>query len=298
MKTGLQDLDEKLPINIGDIVVIGSRPAMGKSSFMRQIALTHARNGGKVFIWCGELPPITTFVHLLCLMADVSRDDIGSFRGVEKENIIDTIQSRQESGECDIDGSAFQRLRTAMDELISMDIKIHQRKRGENPYDIAESIYDMASDDLLVVVDYIQLFVLNSPNGADKPTQDFTRFMSLLREITVDTNTTFLVGSQVHRRVEERQGHRPTLLDLKDSSSMGEIANKVVFILRRDYYDPNDKPGMVELIVSKSSDGPACSAVCTFNPKVGSFCDYTPYKHIVDSVSDEAFSELFSEFNP
>ena len=61
--------------------------------------------------------------------------------------------------------------------------------------------------------------------------------------------------SQLSRKVEERTGHRPMMSDLRESGSIEQDSDLVIFLLRREYYDPYDKPGEAEVIVAKNRHG-------------------------------------------
>jgi replicative DNA helicase len=93
--------------------------------------------------------------------------------------------------------------------------------------------------------------------------------------------------------VEERQGHRPMMSDLRESGSIEQDSDIVLFLLRREYYDPMDKPGTAELIVAKNRHGAVGSVNLTFRKEIGQFANYTPLKPrgmTVDADTEAAFS--------
>ncbi len=77
----------------------------------------------------------------------------------------------------------------------------------------------------------------------------------MLKTLARELNVPILCLSQLSRKVEDRAGHRPMMSDLRESGSLEQDSDIVMFLLRREYYDPNDKPGMAELIVAKNRHG-------------------------------------------
>jgi replicative DNA helicase len=292
MKTGIIGLDNKLNIDIGDVVVVGSRPGMGKSCLIRQIGINHAIDGGKTIIWSEDDSQSETSIHILCQIAGVERRKLGRFRTHEYKDLLKIVQQRQETGECLIDGVEYQRLVGAMNKQHKIDVLVQETDRKIDPHVFLDSLYDMEHENTMVIIDYVQLIAIEK-----SPAADIARFMTKVREIANRLNIAFVIGSQVSRNVENRLGHRPTLIELSDSSSLEEIPNKVMFILRRDYYDPNDKPGMAELIIAKDSTGNPCSVCADFHRELCCFTDRAIMKHYIDPEDGETFSE-FSEFNP
>jgi len=82
--------------------------------------------------------------------------------------------------------------------------------------------------------------------------------------------------SQLSRKVEERPGHRPMMSDLRESGSIEQDADVVIFMLRRDYYDPLDKPGMAELIIAKNRHGSIGNINLTFRKQFVKFLNFAP----------------------
>ncbi len=88
--------------------------------------------------------------------------------------------------------------------------------------------------------------------------------------------------SQLSRKVEERAGHRPMMSDLRESGSIEQDSDILMFLLRREYYDPNDKPGMAELIIAKNRHGGIGNINLNFVKELAQFRNYTPIHVDVD----------------
>lgn len=136
----------------------------------------------------------------------------------------------------------------------------------------------------VMVIDYLQLF--ESGTVFSKRHDEIDYMLREIRDFAKRNKIHVLLLSQLSRKVEERPGHRPIITDLRDSGSIEEIADCVLFLLRRDYYDPMEKPGMAEIIISKNRNGNTGTCYLTFNKETGEFCNYVPIDHIETESED------------
>jgi replicative DNA helicase len=113
----------------------------------------------------------------------------------------------------------------------------------------------------------------------------------MLKNLARELNIPILCLSQLSRRVEERPGHRPMMSDLRESGSIEQDSDLVMFLLRREYYDPADKPGQAELIISKNRHGSIGSVNLTFRKELAQFADYTSTE---DMLNNQETSDDFS----
>lgn len=116
----------------------------------------------------------------------------------------------------------------------------------------------------------------------------------MLKNLARELNIPILCLSQLSRKVEERQGHRPMMSDLRESGSIEQDSDIVFFLLRREYYDPMDKPGMAELIVAKNRHGGVGSINFTFRKEIAQFANYSPIKY--QQEADHDIDREFSHF--
>ena len=118
----------------------------------------------------------------------------------------------------------------------------------------------------------------------------------MLKNLARELNIPILCLSQLSRKVEERQGHRPMMSDLRESGSLEQDTDLVMFLLRREYYDPYDKPGQAELIVAKNRHGSIGSVQLTFRKELAQFTNYTPIDASAPGEPEE--DDAFAAFNP
>ena len=215
-------------------------------------------------------------VHrIVCSQAQVESDKIrtGSLNGGEYQQIVAAVNE-------------MQRHTMIIDDqpgLKVSDLRARARRMKET-YDID-----------FLVVDYLQL--LSGPGNArgDNRQQEISEISRSLKNLARELDIPVMVLSQLSRRVEERAGHRPMMSDLRESGSIEQDADIVMFLLRREYYDPMDKPGMAELIVAKNRHGGIGNVNLTFRKEIAQFANFTPMHVGGGEVVDE---EAFAAFTP
>jgi replicative DNA helicase len=150
----------------------------------------------------------------------------------------------------------------------------------------------------LLIIDYLQL--LSGPNTSrnqESRQNEISEISRGLKNLARELNIPIICLSQLSRKVEERQGHRPMMSDLRESGSIEQDADVVMFMLRREYYDPLDKPGLTELIVAKNRHGGVGTVNLTFRKEYAQFVNYSPVMPGEEGIDEEA-SEAFSAFSP
>lgn len=134
-------------------------------------------------------------------------------------------------------------------------------------------------------IDYLQLFNLARENLYEESSYIAVTLKNLCNKL----NICIILASQLSRATEARVGHRPILTDLRDSGALEESADLVLLLLRREYYDPNDKPGQCEIIIAKNRSGFCTSTILTYVKKTGEFFNYVPlsYAYTEEKKDDE-----------
>lgn len=261
VSTGMDKLDEILGggLHEGSVLVIGARPSMGKTSLMLSMCTYFAKEGIKFLYVTFESKPKAILKNLIYKMADLPLGII------EKGNY-----SAQE----------FQKFIAFQNETLKSDIIITDKEDFEN--DLAE----IETPPRVILVDFVQMITKNSP------CEDITRFMIQMKSLAKKLNATVIVASQLSRAVENRPGHIPMLTDLRDSGSLEEISDQVIFIRRRDYYDPYDKPGLAELFIEKNRFGDRGIVQCVFRKEMMEFINYSPLIYQAEQKDEEAFSQF------
>jgi len=117
-----------------------------------------------------------------------------------------------------------------------------------------------------------------------------------LKKCCLDKEIAIVFSSPLSRKVEERPGHRPTLTDLRDCGGIEDISDVVMFILRREYYDANDKPGMAEIIFSKNKYGEIGVVNLNYFKDLCEFFNYKPVSYNPDD--DYEAAKKFNQFMP
>ncbi|MCP5469012.1 MAG: replicative DNA helicase [Chlamydiales bacterium] len=253
------DLDVMINgLNNSNLMIIAGRPAMGKTALSLNIAEQVCfKNNMPVGIFSLEMSAEQLMHRLVCSQAEVESDKIrtGSLSGVEFQRIVTAVSEMQEHTMVIDDQPG----------LKITDLRARARRMKES-YDIQ-----------FLVIDYLQLI---SGSGSSRTMEsrqnEISEISRMLKTLARELNIPILCPSQLSRKVEDRAGHRPMLSDLRESGSIEQDSDLVMFLLRREYYDPNDKPGMAEVIVAKNRHGSVGSVNLTFVKELVQFRNYTP----------------------
>ena len=213
-------------------------------------------------------------VHrLVCSQSEVESDKIrtGSLSHEEFHRVVDAVSSMQEHVMVIDDQPG----------LKITDLRARARRMKES-YDIK-----------LLVIDYLQLISGSSTSrNAENRVNEISEISRMLKNLARELDVPVICLSQLSRKVEERQGHRPQMSDLRESGSIEQDADIIMLLLRREYYDPNDKPGHAELIVAKNRHGAVGSVNFTYRKELAQFANFTPISYQMrDAENDpeEAF---------
>ena len=114
----------------------------------------------------------------------------------------------------------------------------------------------------LIVVDYIQL--VDSEDARESRQEQIAKISRRLKTLARELEVPVIALSQLNRAVESREDRRPRMADLRESGAIEQDADIVLLLHRPEYYDPNDKPGMADLIVAKNRNGRTGDVPLTF----------------------------------
>ena len=120
----------------------------------------------------------------------------------------------------------------------------------------------------LIVVDYLQL--LTPPKGKESRQNEVSEISRTMKQMAREIQAPVVSLSQLNRGLEGRSDKRPMLSDLRESGSLEQDSDVVIFLYRPEVYDPDDNPGVIEQIVSKQRSGPTGLASGTF---LGEYAD-------------------------
>ncbi|MCH9630154.1 MAG: Replicative DNA helicase [Chlamydiia bacterium] len=272
--THYNDLDNMINgLGASNLLIVAARPAMGKTAFCVNIAENVCfKNKTPVAIFSLEMSADQLLHRVICSQAEVESDKVrtGSLSGVEFQRIVSTVKKMQEHTMIIDDQPG----------LKVTDLRARARRMKE--------VYNIG----LIVVDYLQLLSGSSGNSVDNRQGEISEISRLLKNTARELNIPIICASQLSRKVEERQGHRPMMSDLRESGSIEQDADLVMFLLRREYYDPYDKPGLAEVIVAKNRHGKVGSIEMAYRKEFTQFANYTP----VESSDDD--ENAFAAFSP
>lgn len=239
--TGFSQLDEMTSgMQKSDLIILAARPAMGKTAFALSLARNAAVKGGaSVMIFSLEMAKEQLTQRLLSMESKVDLQTLKTGRLERRDwddlNVaLDTLSSSN----IHIDD-------TAGISIMEMKSKCRRLK--------AEAGLD------LVIIDYLQL--MNPEGKADSRTQEISVISRNLKLLARELDCPVLVLSQLSRAPEQRTDHRPMLSDLRESGSIEQDADIVIFLYRDEYYNKEDteKPGECEVILAKHRSGPTGS---------------------------------------
>lgn len=274
------DLDKMINgLNNSNLMILAARPAMGKTSLALNIAENVCfKSHIPVGIFSLEMSAEQLVHRIVCSQAEVPSDKIktGSLDGMEYQRIVSCVSDMQKHVMI-IDDQAGLKI---------TDLRARARRMKES-YGVG-----------FIIIDYLQLLSGSGSNRTMESRQnEISEISRMLKNLARELNIPILCLSQLSRKVEDRQGHRPMMSDLRESGSIEQDSDIVMFLLRREYYDPNDKPGMAELIVAKNRHGGVGSVQLTFRKEYAQFVNYTPMKYEAMELDPEAARE-FSHFSP
>ena len=235
--TGFTDLDNKTAgFHGSELILVAARPAMGKSAFALNIA-TYAATRARVpvAIFSLEMSKEQMVNRILCseAMVDSGKVRIGKIDESEWGKLADASGMLSESKIFidDTPGISITEIRAKCRKL-----KLEQ--------DIG-----------MVVIDYLQLIQGTGRSGGSRE-QEIAEISRSLKILAKELNVPVIALSQLSRAVEQRQDHKPMLSDLRESGSIEQDADMVIFLYREDYYNPEtSNKNTAEVIIAKNRSG-------------------------------------------
>ncbi len=238
LKTGYPDFDRiTAGFHRSDLVILAARPAMGKTALALNFASNVATiNGQSVLIFSLEMGREQLINRML---ADASGIDsfkleTGNFSGDDFSRISEAMANLSEAPIFidDTPGMTVLEMRT-------------KARRAAHEHDLG-----------MIIVDYLQLMSGSSKRSAENRVQEVSEISRGLKLIARELNVPVIALSQLSRSVESRQPQIPMLSDLRESGSIEQDADLVMFLYREDYYNPEtDRQSITDLILAKHRRG-------------------------------------------
>ncbi|MBS3650634.1 replicative DNA helicase [Pseudaminobacter sp. 19-2017] len=291
--SGLRDLDNRMGgLQPSDLIVLAGRPAMGKTSLATNIAFNvahayepaqqadgsfKAANGGVVGFFSLEMSSEQLATRIISEQAEVPSSKIrrGDLTEPDFEKLVSCTQTLQK-----IPLFIDQTGGISIAQLAARARRL-KRQRGLD----------------VIVIDYIQLMTGSSKKG-DNRVQEITEITTGLKALAKELNTPIIALSQLSRQVENREDKRPQLSDLRESGSIEQDADVVLFVYREEYYLKNKEPkpgteehikwetemnevrGKAEVIVAKQRHGPTGTVSLAFQGEFTRFTDLAEDQHL------------------
>jgi replicative DNA helicase len=236
--TGYYDLDDMTSgLQPGSLVVVGARPAMGKTSFALGMATHAAMKAHKpVLVFSLEMSKVELSQRILCSEARVDSKKVrnGKLTHNDWEAITGSI-GRLAEAPIWIDDNP---------NVNVMEIRSKARRLRSDVGDIG-----------MVVVDYIQL--MTGRSGAENRQVEVSEISRGLKLLAREIEAPVIALAQLNRGLEQRADKRPMLSDLRESGALEQDADVVMFIYRHEVYEPSpEHAGLAEIIVAKHRSGP------------------------------------------
>jgi replicative DNA helicase len=238
-----------------ELIILAARPSVGKTSF----ALNIARNAAvlarvPVAIFSLEMSRQALAQRLICSEASVN------------SHVLRSGQASQQD---------FQRIAAAMDKLTQAELWIDDTPRLSIATLRARARRMKSQHGIgLVIIDYLQLM---HGGRQESRVQEVSDISSGLKAIAKELELPVLALSQLSRASEQRNDKRPQLSDLRDSGSIEQDADVVLFLYREGMHKPDIDRNRTELIVAKNRNGPVDDIELIFNPEQTTFRE--PYPH-------------------
>lgn len=234
LPTGFSQLDQYIGgLSKSDLILLAARPGMGKTAIALNMAVNAAKRSGKTVV---------------IFQLEMSRQQLAT-RMLSSEALIDSKKLRMGT----LEDADWERMAGATQSLQSMSILIDENSGITVPEMMAKC--RRLGDRLgLIVIDYLQL--MHTPKQMDNRVQEVAEISRSLKIMAKELNVPVLCCSQLSRGPEGRQNKRPMLSDLRESGSIEQDADIVLFIYRDDYYNnESENRNTAELIVAKNRHG-------------------------------------------
>ena len=294
LSTGLRDLDEMMGgLQSSDLIILAARPAMGKTALVTNIAYHVAKSyraeeqvdgsrkvldGGVVAFFSLEMSSEQLATRIIAEQSAISSERIRRGK-IEEEEFHRIVEVSQE----------LQSLPLYIDDTGGLTIaqvaaraRRLKRQRGMQ----------------LMVVDYLQLLAGSSRKAAEGRVQEVSEITVGLKALAKELNVPIIALSQLSRQVENREDKRPQLSDLRESGSIEQDADVVLFIYREEYYLGRTEPklntpehftwqdemnralGLAEVIIGKQRHGPTGKVELQFDAKITKFQNLAKSDHL------------------
>jgi replicative DNA helicase len=245
------------------LVILAARPSMGKTALALNICDHAAVELRKPVLFVSlEMGQLELAERLLCARSRVDGHKLRTGQNLAQRDMV-------------LLGKGFEELRTAplfLDDtparnMLQITANARRLKLRQNLG--------------LILVDYIQL--IDSEESRDSRQEQIAKISRRLKTLARELSVPVIALSQLNRAVENREDRRPRMADLRESGAIEQDADIVLLLHRPEYYDPNDQPGVAELIVAKNRNGATNTVKLTFEKPITRFSSYSDLEPPIDA---------------
>lgn len=268
--TGFLDLDAKAPIENGDLVIVAARPSMGKTTLAMNIMESMVANqcqyddAGNItsrktaMFFSLEMDRISITTRFMASQSSVNMNKLRDGKNVDEDDwasMMKVATLHKGGFPLAIDDRSFvtcQQIRTTLNKM---------KRQG---HEIG-----------VVVIDYLQIMGGIDPNNKASSIGTIT---ASLKAIAKEFNCPVVALSQLNRNLEDRPNKRPINSDLRDSGSIEQDADVIMFVYRDEVYNENSEhKGVAEIIIGKNRQGEIGTVRLAFEGVYGRFVNHMPY---------------------
>ena len=256
VSTGFSDLDNMTSgLQASDLIIVAGRPSMGKTSFAMNMAENVAiQSKMPVAVFSMEMPGDSLAMRMMSSLGRIDQHKVRTGQLADDE---------------------WPRMQSAINLLAEANLFIDDTP-ALNPMEVrARSRRLMREHGQLglIVLDYLQL--MQSPSSSESRVAEISDISRSLKALAKELNVPVVALSQLNRNLEQRPNKRPVMSDLRESGSIEQDADVIMFIYRDEVYneDSNDK-GLAEIIIGKQRNGPIGTCKLTF---LGQFTRFENY---------------------
>lgn len=249
--TGFVDLDRLLGgLQRSDLIIIAARPGMGKSSWLNSVVLNAARNRQRVALFSLEMSNEQLVQRFVSGETNIPSHRLREGR-LDERDWAQFLAATQSLGELPI----------YLDDTPALSTQELRTK--------ARRLYLEFGLDL-IVIDYLQL--MTTPYRSENRVQEISFISRALKGLAREINIPVVAAAQLSRAVEQRTDRHPVLSDLRESGSIEQDADIVMFIYREAYYNRDAPDGnLAEIQVAKHRNGPTGTVNLVFIPELTQF---------------------------
>ena len=266
--TGFLDLDDITGGFQGaQLVIVAARPSMGKTAFALNIC-EHAaleQRLGVLFVSL-EMGQLELAERLLCARARVDGHKLRTGKGLSHHDMIQLSRGYEELRS----GAPLMIDDTPARNMLQITANARRLK--------------MRQGIAAIMIDYIQL--VDSEDPRDSRQEQIAKISRRLKTLARELDVPVIALSQLNRAVENREDRRPRMADLRESGAIEQDADLVLLLHRPEYYDPNDQPGVAEVIIAKNRNGATGAPKLQFTKNIMRFENLA---NVIDPIGGDAY---------